>query len=165
MISLLIWLRAIWIKPIVLQSSILIMAQGCCIRHQGDGPRTLDGSSQLSLVLGTVAGYPPWYDFTAFCGKKPKCSWVLIINGKARVCTEPANLSPPKQSPLAFKLCHVLVPPVPWSPACSPALWFRSQGHLRSRLIRIPLSLYFHLSLVRQVRILIPVLWLPLSHP
>lgn len=147
------------------QSPILVVAQGCCIRHQGDGPCTFDGSSQLSLVLGAVPGYPPWYDLTTFRSKKPECSRILIIDSEARVCTKPANLSPPKQSPLALKSCHILIPPVPWSPVCSPALRFRLQRRLRPRSIQPPLSLRLHLYLVRQVLALIPVLWLPLSPP
>ena len=72
------------------------MAQGCCIRHQGNGPCTFDGSGQFSLVLGAIAGYPPRDDLAAFCGKKPERPRVLVIDGNAGINTEPANLSPAK---------------------------------------------------------------------
>jgi len=72
------------------------MAQGCCIRHQGNGPCTFDGSGQFSLVPGAIAGYPPRDDLAAFCGKKPERPRVLVIDGNAGINTKPANLSPAK---------------------------------------------------------------------
>jgi len=73
------------------------VAKGCCVRHQGNGPCTFDRSSQLSLVLGAIAGHPPWNDLAAFCGKKPKRPRIFIINGNATISTESANLSPAKK--------------------------------------------------------------------
>jgi hypothetical protein len=92
------------------QSSILIMAQGCCVRHQGNGPCTFDSSGQLSLVLGAIARYPPWNNLSPLCGKEPKRPRVFIINGKARIGTEPTNLSSAEESPVSI-LCHLFVPP------------------------------------------------------
>jgi hypothetical protein len=145
------------------------MAQGCCIRHQGNGPCTFDLNGQFSLVLGAITGYPPRDDLAAFCSKKPERPRVLIIDGNAGISTEPANLSPSKQS-LALirrrsRWLHYLIPPGRWFLACSPGLRLGSPEILQSRLILSPLYLHLHLTLVRQVRVLMPVLWPPLSLP
>ncbi len=92
-------------------SAISIMAQGCRIRHQGNGSCPFDGPGQLSLVLGAISRYTPWNDLAAFCGEKPKRPRILIIDSETSVCAEPTDLSPAEQSSLSLMSSHLLVPP------------------------------------------------------
>jgi len=70
------------------------------VRHESDAAGPLDSPGQLSLVLGTVTGYPGGYYLSPLCNQGTKLLQVFIIDLYRFFCAEPADFPALKPSSL-----------------------------------------------------------------